>query len=92
MNKEELFAVVKELVIKHNPLLIGKASLLGDVYDHDVEGIAIYLADKSNVINLETIAKRVLFVFKNSFSKEAAKDAPYVLARLSKDIFEAVKK
>ncbi len=91
MNRQEIFEIVKELVIKHNPLLIGKASLSGDVYDHDVEGIVIFLVDKSNVINRETIAKRVLFVFKNSFSKEAAKDAPYVLARLSKDIFEKVK-
>ena len=91
MNKDEIFEKVKEIIVKHNPLKLSATSIASGGYDADVEGIALYMADRSNTINHVTIPKRVLFVFKNSFTKETAVDGPYILKRISDEISQKVK-
>lgn len=91
MKKSEIFEKIKTIVNKHDPLKVTKGGVLLDEYDPEAEGIALFMADTSNKINEVTIGKRVLFVFKNSFTKATAVDGPYILKRISKDIFEQVK-
>lgn len=91
MTKSEIYEKIKLIIEKHDPLKLKKGKPLTDEYDPEIEGIAIFMIDSSNKINETTIAKRVLFVFKNSFTKETAVDGPYIMKRITREIFERVK-
>ena len=91
MDKKAIFEKVKEIIEKHDPLKLSRGGKFNGQYDTDAEVIALFMADKSNIVNHVTIPKRVHFVFKNAFTKETAVDGPYILKRISDEIFEKVK-